>query len=422
MSRASLRAAVPALLGLGVLALLGACYVPARRPPLAPAAPPAPVARARPAPAVLTGTVSVRLAAYDGSARVRIEGAPDGPLVLERAGDAVASGAGERTARPVGARRVVEPGPEGELRVEGRPYPGRVLVEVRPEGGLRVVNQVGLEAYVRGVVTSEIPVWSAPPAMLEAQAIAARTYALRALADRGGAEAGAFLWDTTFDQAYRGSEVVETLPDEIRLRLERALEATRGLVLTHRGELLDALFHAACGGTTADLTGVFGRRAQAPLQPVRCAACRLENAERGGQPSWSWTASAEELGALARRLGLGERLVTLQPVRVDEHGRWLDVELTGSSGHQRLSARELRSLLGPAHLKSARIVGTWPPVGEEIRKGLLFEGIGRGHGVGLCQTGALGLAREGATARQILSHYYPGAVVLDWRSLPGSRS
>jgi stage II sporulation protein D len=192
-------------------------------------------------------------------------------------------------------------------------------------------------------------------------------------------------------------------------------------VLTHRGELLDALYHAACGGTTAELFGVFGRRAQAPLQSVRCAGCTRENAERAGQPSWSWTASPARLGELARSLNLGERIVALQPVRSDEHGRWLEVELVGTSGRQRISARDLRTQLGSTDLKSARILGTWPPVGRPIHQGMLFEGIGRGHGVGLCQTGALAMAREGAGARQILAHYYPGAVLIDWRSLPGAQ-
>jgi stage II sporulation protein D len=313
--------------------------------------------------------------------------------------------------------------PARGLGLAERTYSGVLVVEPHGAGGLRVVNRVPLEEYVAGVVAAELVLWSAEPAELEAQAIAARTYAARAILERGGATRGAFLWDDTRDQAYRGRflEARTSRSREIAAALERAVRATRGRVLVSDGRLVDARFHAACGGATARYEDVFPPVPAAGGASVPCAPCeRIAAAEEAAQEEngrvrWEWTAGAGELQRLADSLRIGAHVTRLRPVRTDEHGRWLAVELDGELGRRRMDFDELRRRLGHGRLKSARVVSTWPRPGEPIAGGLHFSGRGRGHGVGLCQVGAHERALEGWSAARILAHYYPGT---ELRTLP----
>jgi len=132
------------------------------------------------------------------------------------------------------------------VRFNDRPYRGRIEVFANPRGSLTVVNVIGLEAYVRGVVPNELSF----PALeaLKAQAIAARTYALK---NRGQfAPEGFDLLPTTRSQVYRG------LSSETPLTT-RAVEETRGVVATYNGEPINALYTSTCGGRTEDVKNIF---------------------------------------------------------------------------------------------------------------------------------------------------------------------
>jgi stage II sporulation protein D len=118
---------------------------------------------------------------------------------------------------------------------------------------------------------------------------------------------------------------------------------------------------------------------------------------------------------LCARWSLGERLVRLRPIDTDAAGRWLTVEVAGDARTKQMAFEDFRRALGPGDLQSSRVVRTWPRPGDPIAQGMLFEGRGRGHGVGLCQRGALALARQGWSAERILAHYYPGAAIVDFR-------
>lgn len=357
-------------------------------------------------PALRTdGRVAVRLGAVEGEAAVQVRGSTGGAQRI--AASDLAPGEQVR----------LRPAPGGRLELEGRAFAGELVFERRAGGGLRAHELVMPEDYVRGVVAAELAIWSAPPALLEAQAIAARTYAAYTLRARGGSREGAFLWDSTLDQAYATADRTDALPRQVLERLDRAVERTAGLVLVHRGVLLESLYHAACGGWTASVVDVFGRRG--PLVPVPCPPCTERAQRRDPDVVWSWTASPAQLSGLARRLGLGPRLNSLAPALVDEHDRWLQVRLVGPAGSATLPLNELRGELGARELKGSRIDRTWPVPGATLRGGLRFDGRGRGHGVGLCQTGARDLADAGASARQILAHYYSGATLLPLARVSG---
>src|SRR3989441_2719704 len=132
------------------------------------------------------------------------------------------------------------------VRFNDKPYRGKIEVFANPRGALTVVNVIGLEDYVRGVVPNELNY----PAIeaLKAQAVAARTYAVK---NRGQfASEGFDLLPTTRSQVYRG------LTSETALT-SRAVDETRGLIATYKGEPINALYTSTCGGRTEDSENIF---------------------------------------------------------------------------------------------------------------------------------------------------------------------
>jgi stage II sporulation protein D len=121
------------------------------------------------------------------------------------------------------------------------------------------------------------------------------------------------------------------------------------------------------------------------------------------------TVPHEALVRAGQALSLGGAIRALGPKKLDTSGRWLEVQLRGPQGVKVVPFDSLRRALGYGELKSARILGATPPFGAELRAGVTLAGLGRGHGVGLCQEGARDLARQGLGAEQILAVYYPGA-------------
>lgn len=150
------------------------------------------------------------------------------------------------------------------VRFNDRPYRGRIEVFTNLRGSLTVVNVLGLEDYVRGVVANELSPGGYPALeALKAQAIAARTYALR---NRGQFMSRGFdLLPTTRSQVYRG------LISEHPLST-RAVDETRGLVATYNGEPINALYTATCGGRTEDAEQIFGQ----PVAYLRGRECGVE--------------------------------------------------------------------------------------------------------------------------------------------------
>jgi stage II sporulation protein D len=154
-------------------------------------------------------------------------------------------------------------GASAPVRFNDKPYRGNIEVFANPRGALTVVNVIGLEDYVRGVVPNELSPGGYPALEAQkAQAIAARTYALK---NRGqfGSE-GFDLLPTTRSQVYRGLSSENSLSS-------RAVEETRGMVATYDGEPINALYTSTCGGRTEDAENIFND-AVPYLRGRECAA------------------------------------------------------------------------------------------------------------------------------------------------------
>ena len=154
----------------------------------------------------------------------------------------------DRLPLPEGVR-FAPSGPLTEVAGKGN-YRGRIEVVPNRRGTLTVINTVDLETYLRGVVPKEMGPWTFPIVeALKAQAVAARTYAVTNLGKRS--EEGYDLLDTVSDQVYGGADAEQSLSDT-------AVQQTAGLVATYNGKPIQALFMADCGGSTVDVSWVFG--------------------------------------------------------------------------------------------------------------------------------------------------------------------
>ncbi len=316
------------------------------------------------------------------------------------------------------AGRVFKPGEEVEIR-PASPYTFRLdrsgyrgtlhLVFARDGRSFDAVNWVPMEPYLAGVVGAEMPYYWEPQA-LKAQAVAARTYCWH-IKGRFGAKRH---WDvarTEAHQVYRG------LAGE-SAQVWAAVNASAGQVLAVAGEgkdIFPTYYSAICGGHTEDSEAVFGE-SYGPLQGVPCPYCRPS--ARVDQFYWPAAqidkrTASERLGARYPSIKALGSLVQIELSRQSDYdgfSRITQVRVVGSGGKkQTLRAEDLRLALDPTGRKIRSACFRLVDQGEQWA---FLAGRGWGHGVGLCQTGAQGMARQGRTAEQILAHYYPGSQIV----------
>jgi len=330
--------------------------------------------------------------------------------------------------------------PAQRLSHDDKDYRGDFLVIVSPQtGGLTLVNQVGLESYLCGVVPWEIGRHGKEKkSALAAQAVAARTYTVSHLGSRR--KQGFDVYASVMDQVYKGSRHEDPLCNE-------AIEETAGLVLISGDNLVDAYYSACCGGHSSRVEKVWPRKAETYLvdhpdspgggQKAFCAESKYFN--------WveSWTAGRleeilqETLPAYVAYMTLGERPAWARPSFTSRQpgvdpmlpGKLLDLEITDHTASGRIAQLLVHTDAGTYHIRGDRVRWVLAPASgkpvilrsaafvlEKVRRdGQLTEisirGRGFGHGIGLCQTGALEMAAQGYSAAEILVHYYPGSVL-----------
>ncbi len=265
----------------------------------------------------------------------------------------------------------------------------RVVIE---SGLLKIFNEIELEPYLVSVIGAVSPN-DFKPAALEAQAIVARTFA--ATARRRHAAGGYDVCDASHCQLYRGQ-------DSESPAARTAVEKTAGQVLLVGGiALKSAFFHPACGGHTSRAADVLGEDGAGP---------GVSDLDPSGQPlckdlpdfAWEWVIDRP---AYAAGLGLGGEAAPFEPLRRDAAGRVLELKAFGKrySGDEFLAKAALA--FGAQSLRSMKVTV------KEIEGTLTFTGAGLGHGVGLCQQGAMALAARGADAKAILKRYFPDSQV-----------
>ena len=275
------------------------------------------------------------------------------------------------------------------LQLNNTAYRGHLIITAEPDGsGFRAVNHVEIEKYLYGVVPREMPDSWAEQALM-AQAVAARTYAL--YVKEKSIHPDYDLEATTASQVYGGIRA------ESR-RSTRAVNATRGQVMTHDGKLIVAYFHSDSGGHTEDPANVWNTDTIPYLRGVP------EQAEQ--QPhvkTWEYFLSYKDAVARLNRYGLDiTRLYRIKVTNRSKSGRFSTVLIYSDKGTTELSSNHFRASIGEAKLKSTLFH-------MYARKGgILFKGKGYGHGVGMSQWGARRMAQSGRTYQDILKFYYKG--------------
>ncbi len=272
------------------------------------------------------------------------------------------------------------------VTINGRKYFGGVKLLKRGTG-FTVINLAPVEEYLRGVLPKEmIQSWHLEA--LKAQAVAARTFVLK---NREKHKADGYeLCATTHCQVYNGVETFETT--------DRAVVETRGEVLFHGGRTVDAPFHADSGGMTESAANVWGGN-----------IAHLKAVEEEMKFTQAWTVKFSVYDFSSR---MGDAFGTLQkfiltPLTIGKSaadrstsGRVKSAQIVGSKKTVTMKGAEMRRKFSlPSTLFNVKIVG------DEV----IFEGYGKGHGVGLSQYGAKTYAEKGWKYDKILAHYYQGA-------------
>ncbi len=308
----------------------------------------------------------------------------------------------------VGEVNILPRGGNNRTRVNGKPYRG--IIQILPYGGnVRVINIVYMEDYLRGVVPPELGRRAESEIeAVKAQAVAARTYAMSHLKQYGNEPYD--MKASIYDQVYEGYKVENKL-------VNRAIDATSGYVAAFQDKLINAYYHSTCGGMTDDISHVWDR-AEIPY---------LKAVADSGACSWSKYYNWKEMFTepqlrgrveqyLASDRGRDLRIGPIRDIKISERtpgGRISTLTVQTDTDFYRFHKDRIRWVIGRTSnpdliLPSDRfdVIIERDNAGNIVR--VDFEGSGYGHGVGMCQCGAIGLSREGHKWDHILRHYYAG--------------
>jgi len=297
------------------------------------------------------------------------------------------------------------------FNLNGNGYRGKLKLIINPDGGsFDAINLVPPEAYLAGVVGAEMPNYWEPEA-LKAQAIAARTYCFHIKKRFGGNRK----WDmkkTAAHQVYRGISAEST-------QIWNIVNQTKGQVLVCKQtdgteDIFPTYYSSVCGGHTENSKNVFGDSFE-PLIGLPCPYCK-----NVAKPKFFfWPMIQFDNAYVVTRLllrypnlkQLGEitNISSAAQSNYAEFSRLTKVKLLGSNGKSDfLKAEDFRLAIDPTGRK---LRSTICQIAKRGDKWEFSSGRGWGHGVGMCQCGAQGMARQGKNAKQILSYYYPSSKI-----------
>ena len=296
------------------------------------------------------------------------------------------------------------------FNINGSEYRGKLKLIINPDGSsFDAVNMVPLESYLAGVAGAEMPGYWEPEA-LKAQVIAARTYCLYTKRRFGGNRN----WDvrkTAAHQVYHGLSVESAAIWDV-------VNQTIGMILVCKQadgteDIFPTYYSSTCGGHTENSNNVFSE-SFAPLTGVPCPYCK----DVAKPKFFFWPMVRFDKAVIAnklfqryeklRRLGNITDIEVADKTDYGDFSRLTMIKLTGPAGSDFLRAEDFRLSIDSTgrKIRSACFVLT------DLEDSWAFlEGRGWGHGVGMCQCGAEGMARQGKTAKEILSYYYPGSKI-----------
>ncbi len=296
----------------------------------------------------------------------------------------------------------------------GKRYRGDLLVAVG-DSGTTVINRLTMDSYLRGVVPLEIGNRTAAEfAAVQAQAVAARTYAYKHLNS-----ARAFdMYATVQDQVYGGVDAEKPQSDS-------AIATTSDIVVLYNGQPISTPYHSTCGGSTAAVTEVWYNQSDEPyLRPVSDRIPGSDHFYCDPSPRFSWTQNFDAAGLRAvmekylasytnaPKANIG-KITDISEQGRTPSGRIRALTVQTESGSYTLRGNDIRFVLRDP--KGAILNSTFFNFRQAKADGevssLTIDGRGYGHGIGMCQWGAIGRARAGQNFRTILETYYPGTTI-----------
>jgi stage II sporulation protein D len=368
---------------------------------------------------------------YDrNSSNLLVKGSSGESMKIEPRGSqmVVVKSDGSPTSRHSGPFLVRATTPGSFVMYEGKRYRGELVVTPN-DGGVLVVNRLGVESYLRGVVPLEIGDRKpGEEAAIEAQAVAARSYTYIHMSE---SSARAFdMYSSIQDQAYGGVDAEKPMPDA-------AVASTRDMVLKYAGRIINTPYHSTCGGQTTAVSEVWWRQPDQPyLQPVSDQIPGTDKyyCDISGRFRWTATFDQDQLraslekylgtvtqaseppvtvSASAPRLSLG-RITGFRIEGRTPSDRVRQVSIQTERGNYVVRGNDVRFILrtpGGGLLNSTYFTAETTSDGTGGISSLVLKGGGYGHGIGMCQFGAIGRARAGQDYRTILTTYYPGTTV-----------
>ncbi|MBO7191045.1 MAG: SpoIID/LytB domain-containing protein [Elusimicrobiaceae bacterium] len=308
----------------------------------------------------------------------------DGTLTVRFAGNGNVQVGTLKSNQPI----IIEPAKDTLLTWNNNVYSGKFFV-VPAQHTFLLVEHADLETYLYGVLPYEMS-YSWPIEALKAQAVAARTYTLKTLEHVKNKYFD--LYSDVRSQMYKGGG--KQYPS-----VKEAVDGTKSQVLTFNDKLFYTYYHGNCGGGT-DSVSSWNPHAKS-IKPLAGAICEYDSHSKSH--SWKQEVPMSKIKSYTQKEGLGGNLKSIKVAHKTHTGRATQLLLQTSKGKKTVACNPFRLAMG---LKSCKIKEI-NIHGNHVR----FEGRGYGHGVGMCQDGAAGMARSGKKYTQILKNYYPGSTL-----------
>ncbi|MFQ5456522.1 MAG: SpoIID/LytB domain-containing protein, partial [Nitrospirota bacterium] len=277
----------------------------------------------------------------------------------------------------------------GKLTIKDKKY-GGIFDIIKTGRRLLIINRIEIEEYLKGVVPMEMPSsWNMEA--LKAQSVIARTYAL--YQKKANKERRFDLVSTTGDQVYGGKNG-ETV------RTNKAVSDTKGLILTYNGGIILSVYHSTSAGPTEDAEEIWSKN----LPYLKGVSCPFDKES----PFYSWDKiiRIEDVEDRLKRIYPMGTIASITPYLRSKMGRIMGIRIIHSKGELFLKGGEFRRIVGNTFLPSTKFEIV------EMNDDIHLSGHGAGHGLGLCQWGAKGMADLGYRFNEILKHYYPGTKIV----------
>ena len=305
-----------------------------------------------------------------------------GTLAVRFAGNGQVQVGSLKTNQPV----IIEPAKGTLLTWNDNVYAGKIFI-LPAQHTFLLIEHVDLETYLYGVLPYEMS-YSWPIEALKAQAVAARTYTLKTI--EHSKKIYFDLYSDVRSQMYKGGG--KQYPS-----VKTAVDATKNQVLMYEGKLFHTYYHGNCGGATDEVH--IWNPAEKTVKPLAGASCAYDSHSKNY--SWKQDIPNSKIIAVARSMGLKGSLQNVKVVHKTHTGRATKVLIQTSQGSKVVGCNKFRLAIG---LKSCKIKKI-----SMLKGSTHLEGHGYGHGIGMCQDGANGMAKAGKKYDQILKNYYPGS-------------